>query len=158
QHRFKAMFPKQALQYSMLDETLNKMYTGEQKLNQLFTYFSMLAILIACIGILGLSLNSIQQRVKEIGIRKVLGGSILNISFELVKEFLLPIFIAAIVATPIAWTLMNKWLQDFAYHISISIWLFVFTAVGTLLLSVFTIGYQSIKAATANPVKSLRTE
>jgi putative ABC transport system permease protein len=155
---FKSLFPKQSIEYTMLDETMNRMYTSEQKLGQLFTYFSILAIVIACIGVLGLSLNSIQQRFKEIGIRKVLGGSVLSISSELIKEFLVPVFIASLVATPIAWTLMNRWLQDFAYKVSVDIWLFVLTAAGVLLLSVLTMGYQSVRAATADPIKSLRTE
>jgi putative ABC transport system permease protein len=158
QQQFKILFPKQSIEYTMLDETMNRMYISEQKLGQLFTYFSVLAIVIACIGVLGLSLNSIQQRFKEIGIRKVLGGSVLSISSELIKEFLVPVFVASLIATPIAWTIMNKWLQDFAYKVSIDIWLFVLTAVGVLLLSILTMGYQSVRAANANPIKSLRTE
>ena len=134
------------------------MYTSETKLGQIFEYFSVLAILIACMGILGLSIYSIQQRTKEIGIRKVLGANTAGIVAELSKDFLKPVFIASIIAVPIAWYAMNKWLQDFAYRIEISWWIFLAAGALSILIALITISFQAIKAAIANPVKSLRTE
>ncbi|MDP9230325.1 MAG: FtsX-like permease family protein, partial [Bacteroidota bacterium] len=155
---YKEIYPKQSFEYSYLDETLNNMYASERKKNQIFSYFSFLAILIACMGILGLSLYSIQQHIKEIGIRKVLGASVTRITSELVKDFLRPVLIAAIIAFPIAWFAMNKWLQDFAYRINISWWIFAAAGIVALLIAMLTVSFQAIKAAIANPVKSLRTE
>ena len=134
------------------------MYASEKKLGTIFSYFAILAIMIACLGVLGLSLYSIQQRIKEIGIRKVLGASVLSITGELVKEFLKPVIIAAIIATPLAWYVMNKWLEDFAYRIQISWVVFFITTIIVLALAVLTMGIQSIKAALGNPVNSLRSE
>jgi putative ABC transport system permease protein len=117
-----------------------------------------LAIFIACLGILGLSLYSIQQRVKEIGIRKVIGASVTGITTLLVKEFIQPVFIATVIAAPIVWYGMNKWLEDFAYRITISWWIFVVAGALALAIAILTVSLQAIKAAMANPVKSLRTE
>jgi putative ABC transport system permease protein len=109
-------------------------------------------------GMLGLSLYSIQQRIKEIGIKKVLGASVIRITSELVKDFLKPVLIAAIIAFPIAWYAMDKWLQDFAYRTNIGWWIFVAAGLLALLIALITISVQAIKAAIASPVKSLRTE
>ena len=157
-NRFKEIYPKQSFEYTFLDETLNNMYVSEERTSQVFGYFSFLAIFIACMGILGLSLYSIQQRIKEIGIRKVLGASVMRITSELVKDFLKPVLIAAIIAVPIAWYAMNKWLQDFAYHVSIPWWIFLLAGIIAVLIALVTIGYQAIKAAVDNPVQSLRNE
>ncbi|MFL5774323.1 MAG: ABC transporter permease [Flavisolibacter sp.] len=156
--KFHSLFPKQSIEYTFLDETLNAMYTGERKLAKIFNYFSFLAILIACLGVLGLSLHSIQQRIKEIGIRKVLGASVQGITANLLKEFVKPVLTGAVIATPLAWYVMSQWLKDFAYRIDISITVFVITTVVVLLLAVLTMSIQSIKAALENPVKSLRAE
>jgi len=137
---------------------LNSLYAREANLGRIFTSFSFLAIFIACLGILGLSLYSIQQRVKEIGIRKVLGASVAGISTELIKDFVKPVLIAAIIATPIAWYAMNRWLEAFAYKIQISPWVFVITTLMVLMIALLTMSIQSVKAALSNPVKSLRTE
>ena len=155
---FKEIYPKQSFEYSFLDETLNNMYSGEQKTSRVFSYFSFLAVLIACMGILGLSLYSIQQRIKEIGIRKVLGAGIIRITAELVKDFLKPVLIAAIIAFPIAWYAMDKWLQDFAYRTTIGWWIFIAAGLVAIVIALLTVSFQAIKAAIANPVKSLRTE
>lgn len=156
--KFNEFYPKQSFEYSFLDDNLDAMYKSEKQLGTIFGYFSFLAILIASLGILGLSLYSIQQRIREIGIRKVLGASVLSITAGLLKQFVKPVLIAAIVATPIAWYMMHKWLEDFAYRINISWWVFVAAGVLTLLIATLTISIQAIKAAIANPVKSLRSE
>lgn len=155
---FKTAYPNQFFEYNFLDETLNAMYASEKKLGTIFSYFSALAIFIACMGILGLSLYSIQQRVREIGIRKVLGANVSSITTELMKEFLKPVLIASVIATPVAWYAMNGWLQDFAYRIQIHWLVFVISAVVVLAVAVLTMSVQAIKAARANPVKNLRTE
>jgi putative ABC transport system permease protein len=118
----------------------------------------MLSLIIACLGLFGLTTFTVRQRVKEIGIRKVLGASVSGITAMLSTDFLKLIFISAIIAVPIAWYIMNKWLQDFAYRITISWWVFVVAGLAALLIALITISFQSIKAAIANPVKSLRTE
>jgi putative ABC transport system permease protein len=134
------------------------MYRSEKKQGIIFAYFSGLAIIIACMGILGLSIFAAQQRIKEIGIRKVLGASVISIVSELSKEFLKPVLIAALIASPIAWYGMNKWLQNFAYRIDISWWVFIVAGIIAVCIALFTISFQAIKAAIANPIKSLRTE
>jgi len=156
--QFNAFYSKQSFEYSFLDDTLNNLYSSERKLGSIFTYFSLLAIIIACLGVLGLSLYSIQQRIKEIGIRKVLGASVVSITSELLKEFVKPVLIAALIATPLAWYAMNKWLEDFAYRIQINGLVFLLTTLMVLAIAVLTMSVQSIKAALGNPVKSLRTE
>ena len=156
--KFKALYPNQFFEYSFLDETLNALYASEKKLSKIFGYFSFLAILIACLGILGLSLYSIQQRIKEIGIRKVLGANVMSITSELMKEFFKPVLIAAVIATPVAWYGISKWLEEFAYRIQINWMVFVFSAVIVFAIAILTMSFQAIKAAKANPVKNLRTE
>jgi putative ABC transport system permease protein len=158
QKQFNEFYSKQSFEYSYLDETLHRLYSNEKKLGSIFSYFSFLAILIACLGVLGLSLYSIQQRVKEIGIRKVLGASVLNIMGVLLKEFVKPVLLAAVIATPLAWYVMNQWLEDFAYRIEINWLVFLITTLMVLSLAVLTMGGQSIKAAMDKPVNSLRSE
>ena len=118
----------------------------------------MLAFVIACLGLLGLVIFAAAQRTKEIGIRKVLGASATSVTILLSKDFAKLVFIASIIATPIAWFVMNKWLQDFAYRINIEWWMFLLSCGAAILLALFTVSFQAIKAAIANPVKSLRTE
>jgi putative ABC transport system permease protein len=156
--KFKQINLDQPFEYTFLDDTINSMYSSEQKLGKIFGYFSGLAILIACMGILGLSIYAAQQRIKEIGIRKVLGASAISIVGELSKEFLKPVLIASLIASPIAWWAMNKWLQDFAYRITISWWVFVIAGIAALLIALITVSFQSVKAATAKPIKNLRSE
>ena len=158
QKKFNEFYPQQSFEYTFLDNTLNNLYSSEQKLSTILFYFSLLAILIACMGVSGLSLYSIQQRIKEIGIRKVLGASVFGITVELLKEFVKPVIIAACIATPIAWYAMNEWLKEFAYHTQISWTVFALVTMLVLILAIVTMSIQSIKAAIANPVKSLRTE
>ncbi|MBA3673886.1 MAG: FtsX-like permease family protein, partial [Chitinophagaceae bacterium] len=145
-------------EYTFLDEHFDKIYKTELQLSRVINIAASLGIFIACLGILGLISIIIQQRVKEIGIRKVLGASVGNIVFLFSKGVLQLVFIALIIAFPVAWWAMNNWLQDFAYRISIQWWVFVVAAVISLLIALITISSQAIKAAMSNPVKSLRTE
>ncbi|HZY38808.1 MAG TPA: FtsX-like permease family protein, partial [Mucilaginibacter sp.] len=144
--------------YSFLDQQFALLYGAEQRVGNIFTSFSIIAIIIACLGLFGLAAFMIRQRVKEIGIRKVLGASSVSITTMLSKEFLQLILIAALISFPITWYAMNKWLQDFAYRTTIHWWVFVLAGVIALLVAAITISFQSIKAALANPVKSLRSE
>jgi putative ABC transport system permease protein len=156
--QFRKLYPDQAFEYFFLDDTINSLYASEKKLGEMFGYFSFLAIFIGCMGILGLSVFSARQRIKEIGVRKVLGAGTASIVMELSKEFLKPVAIAALIASPIAWWAMNNWLQDFAYKVSIQWWVFVIAGIAALLIALGTVSFQAIKAALMNPVKSLRTE
>jgi putative ABC transport system permease protein len=150
--------PERPFEYTFLDEKFQQLYDSEQQQGTLFTIFSFIAIFIACLGLFGLSAFTISQRVKEIGVRKVLGASIPQIVTELSKDFLKLVFIASIIALPIAWYSMSKWLLDFAFRINIQWWVFVMAGIIAVLIAFVTISFQSIKAASANPVKSLRSE
>ena len=124
----------------------------------MFTIFAGFAIFIACLGLLGLSLFTTMQRTKEIGVRKVLGASVSNIVVLLSKDFIKLVLIAFLIASPVAWYIMHNWLNDFAYRINISWWIFIAAGFLAVLIALATISFQAIKAAIANPVKSLRTE
>ncbi len=150
--------PDYPLDYKFLDENFAAMYGSEDKLSTLLWIFTVMAIFVGCMGLFGLAAFSAEQRVKEIGIRKVLGASVLNIVSMLSKTFLKPVAIASLIAFPIAWWAMNSWLQDFEYRITISWTIFLIAAIAALLIALITVSFQSIKAATANPVKNLRTE
>lgn len=150
--------PDTPFQYSFLDDDLNTAYISDQRQARLFGVFSFLTIFIACMGLLGLIAFMAQQKTKEIGIRKVLGASISEIVRLLAINFIKIIIIAMLIASPIAWYFMNKWLEDFAYKIDIPWWVFVFSGVTALSIAMFTMGFQAIRAAMANPIKSLRTE
>ncbi len=150
--------PNTPFDFTFLDEKFNQLYNSEQQQGTLFTIFACIAIFIACLGLFGLSAFTITQRVKEIGVRKVLGASIPQIVTELSKDFLKLVLIAAVVALPAAWFSMNKWLADFASRIDISWWILAAAGVIALIIAFATISFQSIKAALANPVKSLRSE
>jgi putative ABC transport system permease protein len=144
--------------YAFLDQTLARQYHSEETTQKIFTIFSSLAIFIACIGLLGLAAYTTQQRTREISVRKVLGASVSNIVGMLSKDFLKLVLIAALIAFPAAWWGMHKWLQNFAYKINIGWWVFAIAALATAMIALFTISFQAIRAAVANPVKSLRTE
>ena len=146
------------LNFSFLDESLNRLYTSEENIGNILQYFTILAIFISCLGLIGLSSFMALRRTKEIGIRKVLGASISEVTFILLKEFLLYVVIANIIAWPIALYLMNNWLQDFAFHTSIGIWIFILTGIIALFFALITTSYQSIKAALANPIDSIKYE
>jgi putative ABC transport system permease protein len=150
--------PAYPFEYKFMDETFGKMYSSEEKLSDLLWIFTLMAIFIGCMGLFGLAAFSAEQRTKEIGIRKVLGANVFNIVSLLSKSFLLLVLIAAVIAFPVAWLAMNKWLEDFPYRITISWWIFGIAIVVALLIAFITVSFQSIKAALSNPVKSLRTE
>ncbi|MGH2649205.1 MAG: ABC transporter permease, partial [Ginsengibacter sp.] len=144
--------------YSFLDDDYNKLYASEQRVAILSKYFAGIAILISCLGLFGLATFTAQKRQKEIGIRKVIGASVNSITTMLSKDFLILIGISLLIAFPISWWLMDNWLQSFAYRINISPVVFLIAGFSVVLITLFTISFQSIKAAMANPVKSLRTE
>jgi putative ABC transport system permease protein len=148
----------QAFSYSFFNDDFAKLYASEQRTGQIFSVFSILAIFIACLGLLGLAAYTAELRTKEIGIRKVLGATVPEIVFMLTKEFTKWVIISNIIAWPIAYYFTNNWLQNFAYRINIGIWIFILSGVCALLIAIITVGYQAIRAATANPVKSLRYE
>jgi putative ABC transport system permease protein len=144
--------------YSFLDDLFNNTYSTEQKTGNILNIFSVLIILVACLGLFGLVTYTAEQRTKEIGIRKVLGASVTQVTQMLSKDFLKLVLIASLIAFPAAWWAMNKWLQSFAYRINISWWVFFIAAFAALIIALVTVSFQAIKAAIANPVKSLRTE
>lgn len=150
--------PDSEFQGSFLDENVDRQYRREEKLMQMFSIGASIAIVLSCMGLLAMVILIISQRTKEIGIRKVLGASVGGIVKLIAKDFLLLVLIAACIATPIAWYFMNKWLQSFAYRINISWMVFVVAGVVTALVAFITIGWQAIKAALANPVKSIKSE
>jgi len=155
---WKARVRSMPFTYRFLDDNYNSMYQSEQKTAATFTTFSGLAILLACMGLFALSAFTTAQRAKEIGIRKVLGAEVAGIVGLIAKDFLKLTFIAVLIASPLAWYLMNHWLQDFAYRINVNAWVFIFAGGGAILIAFITVSFQSIKAAIANPVDSLRSE
>jgi putative ABC transport system permease protein len=155
---WKKFLPETPYQYTFLDENFEKLYNAEQKQKTLLTIFACLAIFIACLGLFGLSAFAITQRIKEIGIRKVLGASTSAIVSLLSKDFLKLVFVSAIIAFPVAWYFMNKWLEDFAYRISMPVGIFFIAAIVAAIIALITISLQAIRAALTNPVKNLRTE
>jgi putative ABC transport system permease protein len=145
-------------EYSFLDKDFQKNYEKDQRTSDIVGYFTIIAILVACLGLFGLSVFSAEQRIKEIGIRKVLGASVINIVTLLSWDFIGIVFIAILIASPLGWYGMNKWLQGFAYKIQINWWMFVLTGSIAIFIALFTVSFQAIKAAVANQVKSLRSE
>jgi putative ABC transport system permease protein len=156
--KYAAFFPGNIFSYYFLDEKFNTQYKDEQLFGKAFSIFSVFAIFIACLGLLGLSLFATSQRVKEIGVRKVLGASVTNIVLLLSKDFIRLVIIAFVMAAPLAYYVMHAWLQDFAYRINIEWWVFAIAGLLAVFIALFTISFQAIKVAIANPVKSLRTE
>jgi putative ABC transport system permease protein len=150
--------PNAPFEYTFMDENFDKLYKSEQRQGNIFTVFASIAIFIACLGLLGLSAFTISQRIKEIGIRKVLGASTGSIVGLLSKDFLKLVVIAAVIAFPIAWYAMHNWLQDFAYRTNLQWWIFATALIIAGFIALATISIQAIKAALANPVKSLRSE
>jgi ABC-type antimicrobial peptide transport system permease subunit len=154
----KKLNPKFPFTYQFSDEEFGKLYKGEMTTGKLANCFAFLAIFISCLGLLGLAMFTAEQKTKEIGIRKVLGASVSSVFALLSKEFLSFVLIALIIATPIAWFAMNKWLLDYAYRIEMNGWMFFIAGSVAVVIALITVSFQAIKAAIANPVKSLRTE
>jgi putative ABC transport system permease protein len=158
QDQFKQYNGEYPFGYAFLDEIFNSLYQGEQREGTLFTYFATIAIFICSLGLLGLAAFTAQVRTREIGVRKVLGASVSGIVGLLAKDFIKLVLIAILIAVPVAWFSMNKWLQAFAYRINISWWVFLLAGSIAILIAFITISFQSVKAALSNPVNSLRSE
>lgn len=156
--KWKQLIQHRPFEYRFLDDDYNKLYQSEIRLGKVLNIFATIAILLAALGLFGLSAYSIQQRTKEIGIRKVLGASVPNVITLLSKDFLSLVIVASIIAFPIAWWVMNQWLQDFVYRVSIGWWIFLIAGIIAIIITLLTVSFLAIKAAVANPVKSLRTE
>jgi putative ABC transport system permease protein len=155
---WKKFLPEVPFEYTFMDESFENLYRSEERQKTIFTVFACIAIFIACLGLFGLSAFAITQRIKEIGIRKVLGASLGSIVQLLSTDFLKLVAIAAVIAFPVAWYAMHKWLEDFAYRSSVPWWIFVIAGLLAAAIALFTISFQAIKAALTNPVKNLRTE
>lgn len=158
ENKWKAMAPELPFSYRFLDDSFNEMYKNEQRVGSLAITFAVLAILIACLGLFGLVTYMAEQRTKEIGIRKVLGASITNVVTMISKDFLVLVAVACVIAFPVAWYAMDKWLADYAYRIDIEWWIFLAAGFTALAIALITISFKAIKAAIVNPAKSLRTE
>jgi len=155
---WKTFFPDTPFEYHFLDEAYDNLYRTEQRMGTLFNYFTGLAIFISCLGLFGLASFMAEKRTKEIGIRKILGASVSGVVILLNREFIKWILIANIIASPVAYYAMSKWLQGFAYRINMEVWIFALAALAALAIAVVTVSYQSVRAATANPADSLRYE
>jgi predicted permease len=155
---FKEVYPEDDFEYSFFDKDIAKYYRAEQNISSLLKWTAGLAIFISCLGLLGLVIYTTTQRTKEIGVRKVLGASVSQIVSLISKDFILLVLFAFLIATPVAWIGMNRWLQNFAFRTEISWWIFLSGAAIMIVIALLTLGFQTIKAAIANPVKSLRTE
>jgi putative ABC transport system permease protein len=156
--KWKDFSPKYPMEYFFLDQEFNKQYVKEEKLLTIFSYFSGLTIFIACLGLFGLSSYTAEQRTKEIGIRKVNGASATDITLLFVRDFMKLVLIALVIAWPVSYFMMNKWLENFAYRTSLPIWTFAFAGLLAVLIALITISYQAINASLKNPVKALRYE
>ena len=150
--------PSYPFDFAFLDEGLNELYTAEQNIGKVFTYFSFLCVFIACLGLFGLAAFTAEQRTKEIGIRKVMGASVSSIVIHLSKEFAKWVIIANVIAWPIAYFGLNKWLENFAYKVDITVLTFIFSGFIALLIALLTVSFQAMKAAVANPVEALKYE
>ena len=153
-----SLLPEEPFEFSFIDQDFQKNYESEEKLFQMISYFTLIAILISCLGLFGLASFSAEQRIREIGLRKVLGASSSSLVALLSKDFLRLVVISIILASPLAWYIMHEWLETFAYRINITWKVFVFTAVLAVIIAIGTVSFQAIKAAMVNPVKNLRTE
>jgi len=155
---WKDHFPDHPFEYQFLDEHFAEVYRADTQVSSVVAVLATLAIIISCLGLFGLASYSAERRIKEVGIRKVLGASVQNITTMLSKDFLKYVLMATIIAWPLAWLAVYKWLQDYAYRVNISWWIFVVAGLIACIIAIVTISFQAIKAATANPVKSLRSE
>jgi putative ABC transport system permease protein len=155
---FKKYNPEYPFEYNFIDQDYARKFGDEQRIGTLASLFAGLTIVISCLGLFGLATYMAQNRIKEIGVRKVLGASVAGVTALLSKDFLKLVMISFAIATPIAWIAMHKWLSNYSYRISISVWVFVIAALITVIISLITVSFQAVKAALTNPVKSLRSE
>jgi putative ABC transport system permease protein len=155
---WKEFLPKRPFDYQFMSESYKNLYEAEQKQNQLFSLFSGLAIFIACLGLFGLATFNTLLRVREIGIRKVLGATIPSILALLSREIVILIVVANVVAWPVAWYLMTQWLNSFAYHVDMNVFIYLMAAIAAILIALLTVSMQTIKAAMGNPTETLRYE
>jgi ABC-type antimicrobial peptide transport system permease subunit len=152
------IYPTERFEYVFFDSVISSYYTGQQTMLHTINLASMMAIFISCLGLFGISAFIIVRRTKEIGIRKVLGASVTSIVSIMVKEFVVLVGLATVIATPIAWFLMHRWLDDFAYRVALNLWIFLLAGLSAVVIALVTVGYHSIKAALANPIDCLKTE
>ena len=150
--------PTFPFEYTFLDDSLNEQYIAEQKIGRVFTYFSVLCIFIACLGLFGLASYTAEQRTKEISVRKVMGASVSNIVFILAKEFSIWVVVANIIAWPLAYLALQKWLQNFAYAVDQSFLVYILAGITALLIALITVSFRAIKAAQTNPADALKYE
>jgi putative ABC transport system permease protein len=155
---YRKINPNYPFEFHFLNENIDQFYQTERQINSVIKYFTMLAIFISCLGLFGLSLFMAEQRTKEIGIRKTLGATVSNIVGLMSKDFLLLVAVSNLISWPVAYFIMNKWIQNFVYRIDIRLWIFALAAALALFIAFLTISFQTIKAASANPVDSLRYE
>jgi ABC-type antimicrobial peptide transport system permease subunit len=155
---FKKYNPAYPFTYSFVDDQFNMQFKTEMLISVLSRLFATLAIIISCLGLFGLAAYTAERRTREIGIRKVLGASIPGIAGMLSKDFLQLVFISCLVAFPVAWWLTNRWLRDYEYRVGVAWWIFIAAGTGAILIATITVSFQAVRAAIANPVKSLRTE
>jgi hypothetical protein len=155
---YKKISPENPFEYTFLNDDFDKLYRSEQRTGTIFNYFAWIAIIISCLGLFGLVMFTTEQRTREIGIRKVMGASVTSLFSLISLDFIRLIFIANLVAIPVAWYMMSRWLEGFAYHANLHWFTFGIAALASILIAWITLSYQSLKAATNNPVKSLRSE
>ena len=155
---FKQVYPDEDFSYQFFDESIANFYESEQNISTLLKWATGLAIFISCMGLLGLAIFTTISRTKEIGVRKVLGASVAGIVSLLSRDFVLLVLLAFVIAAPIAWIAMKKWLENFAYRTDMSYWVFALSGIGMVLIALVTLSFQTIRSAKANPVKSLRAE
>jgi putative ABC transport system permease protein len=158
QNTWRKHFPSALFDYDFVSEQIKAQYKADERFSDIFLYFSILSLLIACLGLYGLISFAIFQKTKEIGIRKVLGATVSRLAIALSGNFVKLVLLAYVISVPIAWYCMNRWLEDFAYRIGLSWWMFAVAGLLVLLIAILTVGIQSIKAALVNPVKNLRAE
>ena len=158
QKTFQAFFPGNVFKYAFVGDNFQKMYEADVRFGNILRFFTLLTMLIACLGLFGLASYTTMLRTKEIGIRKVLGASVAGIAGLLAKDFLKLVVVAILIASPLAYWAMRQWLADFAYRVDMQWWLFVLAGLAAMAIAFLTVSFQSVRAALANPVKSLRSE
>ena len=158
QQQWRSFQPDYPFEYYFEDQNFSKLWSSDQKLIVILEVFTCIAVGIACMGLFGLSVFAVERRIKEIGVRKVLGASVPDITLLLSKDFIVLVVIAVLIASPLAWWLSNKWLENFAYRIQTEWWMFLLAGIIAIALTLITVSYQAVKAAIGNPVESLRTE